>query len=150
MFRTLSFDSILGVLFALLGTAIVQQATGLHPLPGMNVGPGLFPTIVGGAMALLGAVLAVQGWLTKADPEDDAPKLFTWFAMGIVLAIIAVILAMPVLGFLVSGTLFAAAIVLLSGGRWLSALIFSPIATAAIYFLFTSALRVSLPHGILG
>lgn len=150
MFRTLPFDSILGVVFALLGAAIVQQATGLRPLAGMNVGPGLFPSIVGGGMALLGSVLAVQGWMTRCDPEDDAPRLLTWFAIGIVLAIIAVLLAMPVLGFLVSGTLFAAAIVLMSGGGWLSALIFSPVATAAIYFLFTSALRVSLPHGILG
>ncbi|WDR07229.1 tripartite tricarboxylate transporter TctB family protein [Devosia rhodophyticola] len=150
MSKSLPFDSILGVVFALFGAAIVQQSTGLQPLAGMIVGPGLFPTIVGSAMAVFGAVLAVQGWVTRTNQPENAPKLLTWFAAGVVVAIIAVILVMPYLGFLVSGTLFAALIVLISGGNWLSALIFSPIASTAIFYMFTSALRVPLPHGIFG
>jgi putative tricarboxylic transport membrane protein len=57
---------------------------------------------------------------------------------------------MPYLGFLVAGTLFSVGVVLLSGGKWLSAVIFSPIATTTIYFVFTAAMRVPLPRGILG
>ncbi|ODT66872.1 MAG: hypothetical protein ABS75_25130 [Pelagibacterium sp. SCN 63-23] len=143
-------DSALGVVFALGGAAILQQALTLPSLPGMNVGPGLFPSIVGTAIALLGIALAIQGWLTRDEPEEESPPLLTWFAVGIVVATIGVILLMPVLGFLVAGTLFSVVIVLMSGGGWLSALIFSPIATAVIYFLFTAVLRVPLPHGFLG
>lgn len=150
MFRLLPLDSILGALFVFMGVAIVQQATGLRPMAGMNVGPGLFPTIVGSGMAVFGTALTFQGWMNRHNSKDDGPKLLTWFAVGIVAATVAVILAMPYLGFLVSGTLFAAVIVLMSGGHWLSAVIFSPIAASVIYFLFTSALRVSLPHGIIG
>ena len=38
----------------------------------------------------------------------------------------------------------------MSGGRWLSAIIFSPIATYAIYAMFTYGFRVPLPRGLLG
>lgn len=143
-------DSALGVAFALGGAAILQQALNLPNIAGMNVGPGLFPSIVGGAMALMGIALAIQGWIVRDEPEDEAPPLVTWFAVGVLVATAAVILAMPVLGFLVAGTIFAFGIVLLSRGGWLSALIFSPIATAAIYCLFTLVLRVPLPRGLLG
>ena len=98
----------------------------------------------------MGIALTIQGWLVRDEPEEDAPPLVTWFAVGIVAAIAAVIFAMPYLGFLVAGTIFSVVIVLLSKGGWLSALIFSPIATATIYYLFTWAMRVPLPRGLLG
>lgn len=151
MTRAIPTDSILGLCFALGGAAIFAHALTLTPLPGMTVGPGLFPAIVGAGMALMGAALTIQGWLMRhAAAEADAPPLVTWFAVGIVAATAGVTAAMPYLGFLVAGAIYAAVIVLMSGGRWLAALIFSPIATASIYFLFTLALRVPLPRGLLG
>jgi putative tricarboxylic transport membrane protein len=150
MKRIIPMDSVLGLLFVLAGAAIFQQALNLHALPGMNVGPGLFPSIVGGAMAILGAGLVVQGWAQRNEPEEDAPPLFTWFAVGVVAAVIFAIVAMPLLGFIVTGAILSFVVVLMSGGGWLSGLIFSPIATGLIYFLFTAALRVPLPRGILG
>jgi len=151
MTRTLPTDSILGLCFTLGGAAIFAHALTLTPLPGMNVGPGLFPAIVGAGMALMGAALTIQGWLTRGiAAEGEAPPLITWFAVGIVVATAAVTFAMPYLGFLVAGTLYAVVIVLMSGGRWPAALIFSPIATATIYYLFTLALRVPLPRGLMG
>jgi putative tricarboxylic transport membrane protein len=143
-------DSALGVVFALGGAAILQQALTMQTLPGMNVGPGLFPSIVGAGMAIMGVALTIQGWVVRDTPEDEAPPLVTWFAIGVVASLVAVILAMPYLGFLVAGTLFSVGVVLLSGGKWLSAVIFSPIATTTIYFVFTAAMRVPLPSGILG
>ncbi|SFV38700.1 putative tricarboxylic transport membrane protein [Devosia crocina] len=150
MRRSIPIDSVLGVLFALGGAAILQQALTMQSLPGMNVGPGFFPSIVGGGMALLGIALAVQGWLVPDDPEEEAPPLATWFAVWIVMAIAAAIFAMPMLGFLIAGTIFSFAIVMLSRGGLVPALIFSPIATASVYFLFTLVLRVPLPRGLLG
>lgn len=150
MRQSFPLDSALGVIFALGGAAILQQALTMQSLPGMNVGPGLFPSIVGAGMAIMGVALAIQGWLVRDTPEDEAQPLVTWFAIATVVALAATILAMPYLGFLVAGTLFAAGIVLLSGGKWLSAVIFSPIAAATIYFTFTAIMRVPLPRGILG
>jgi putative tricarboxylic transport membrane protein len=148
--QTIPMDSALGVIFALGGAAILQQALTMHTLPGMNVGPGLFPSIVGSGMAIMGVALTIQGWIVRDTPEDDAPPLVTWFAVGIVAALVATILLMPHLGFLITSTLFAVAVVLMSGGRWRSAIIFSPIATGIVYFVFMSGFRVPLPRGILG
>lgn len=150
MRQSFTMDSVLGVIFALGGAAILQQALTMQPLPGMNVGPGLFPSIVGVGMAIMGVALAIQGWIQRGVPEDDAPPLVTWFAVGVVVALGVTILVMPYLGFLIAGTLFSVVIVLISGGKWLSAIIFSPIATAAIYYLFVTAMRVPLPRGLLG
>lgn len=150
MKQVIPMDSALGIIFALAGAAILQQALNMNTLPGMNVGPGLFPSIVGGGMAIMGAALTVQGWLERNLPEGDAPPLVTWFAAGVLAALIAVIVVMPHLGFLVAGTVFAATIVRMSGGNWVTALIFSPVATALIYFTFTELMRVPLPSGILG
>lgn len=150
MRQSFPLDSALGLIFALGGAAILQQALTMQSLPGMNVGPGLFPSIVGAGMAIMGVALTVQGWIVRNPPEDESQPLVTWFAIAIVGALAATILAMPYLGFLVAGTLFAAGIVLLSGGKWLSAVIFSPIAAAVIYFTFTAVMRVPLPRGILG
>lgn len=150
MRQSFPIDSAVGAVFALGGAAILQQALTMQALPGMNVGPGLFPSIVGAGMAIMGVALTIQGWIVRDAPEDAAQPLVTWFAIGVVLALAATTLAMPYLGFLVTGTIFAAVIVLMSGGKWLSALIFSPIATAGIYYLFMSGFRVPLPRGILG
>ncbi|HWV20658.1 MAG TPA: tripartite tricarboxylate transporter TctB family protein [Devosia sp.] len=150
MRQSFPMDSALGVVFALGGAAVLQQALAMPSLPGMNVGPGLFPSIVGAGMAIMGVALTIQGWIVRDTAEDEAQPLVTWFALGIVAALAAAILAMPYLGFLVVGTVFSFIVVLMSGGKWLSAVIFSPIATAGIYYLFMSGFRVPLPRGILG
>jgi len=151
MKSVIPMDSVLGVLFAAGGTAILINALGYAPIAGMVVGPGLFPTITGAGMALFGLILAVQGWLGRAAARaEPAEPLITLFAVGIVVAILVATLLMPMLGFLIAGTVFAAVIVLMSGGKWLSAIIFSPIATFAIYALFTYGFRVPLPRGLLG
>lgn len=150
MRQSFPMDSALGVVFALGGAAILQQALTMQALPGMNVGPGLFPSIVGAGMAIMGVALTIQGWMVRDTPEDEAQPLVTWFALAIVASLVATIFAMPFLGFLITGTIFSVVIVLMSGGKWLSAIIFSPIASASIYFLFMSGFRVPLPRGILG
>lgn len=150
---SIPIDSVLGLVFALLGAGILAEAQTLAPMRGMIVGPGLFPALVGGAMAMFGVVLAIQGWRSRAVAivgEDEQQPLVTWFAVGIVIVLAASIFVLPILGFLVGGTVLSIVIIFLSGGRWLSALIFSPIAAAAIYFTFTLALRVPLPRGLLG
>src|SRR5690606_12993094 len=97
------------------------------------VGPGLFPTITGAAMVIFGAVLAAQGWLAPAGglisgseepaetvldptPRQQRGRLDAWFIPLLLLAVAASIPLMPVLGFLITGTIFTAVIVILCGG----------------------------------
>jgi len=155
-------DVALGVVFALGGLFVLSQALTIRSMPGMPVGPGLFPTITGAAMALFGLVLAVQAWFAPETEEPllvsegseapPAPKssLLNPFALGILACVAASIVLIPVLGFLIAGTLLTFAVVLISGGRWLTALIFAPVATALVYAAFVYGFRVPLPHGFLG
>ncbi len=158
-------DIALGAAFTPGGLFILSQALSIHAMPGLPVGPGLFPTITGGAMAFFGLVLTVQGWLLTPDedapllPEESSgeqavlyapPNFFSPFVLGTLGCVLASILLMPLLGFLITGLLFTFAIVLLSGGKLPSALVFSPLAAIAIYAMFAYGFRVPLPRGILG
>lgn len=158
-------DMAIGGVFAVGGLVVLSQALAIQSMPGLPVGPGLFPTITGAAMALFGLVLVVQSWLTAPEEETSllpeeasgetaalyaAPKFFSPFVLGILGCVLASIFLIPTLGFLLTGLLFVFAIVLLSGGKLLTALIFSPIATIFIYAVFAYGFRVPLPRGILG
>jgi putative tricarboxylic transport membrane protein len=153
-------DMVMGLLFALLGVAVFWFALGYRNMPGMPVGAGLFPRIVGGGMVVFGLVLAIQGWLLRpavatagTAPADDplAPAALDWSYSALVLgAIIATIFLMPVLGFLITGFVFCVFIVRLSGGGWISALVFSPIMTGLTWLAFYNGFRVPLPRGLLG
>lgn len=158
-------DVALGLIFAAGGAFLAARASALPTMPGMHVGPGLFPFLTGAGMAIFGLVLAVQAWV--AGPADDVPLIpedaaeetapppatsgfFTPFVLGVLGCTAAAIVAMPVLGFLIAGTLFAFAVVLLSGGSLRAALVFSPIAAYAVHLIFVRGFRVPLPHGLLG
>ena len=161
-------DLALGAVFTLGGLFVLSQALAIQGMPGLPVGPGLFPTITGAAMALFGAILAVQSWMTNPSAEMDlvpeghapdgeeeieafkSPGFFSPFVLGILGATLASIFLMPVLGFLITGLIYTFVIVLLGGGRWLSALIFSPLAALTVYAMFAYGFRVPLPRGLLG
>lgn len=151
-------DVVLGLIFICVGAVAFSLAMGYRNMPGMPVGPGFFPRIVAGGMVLFGLVLVLQGWLARPvlaeGPSDDDPLArggLDWTYAGLLLgAIVATIFLMPVLGFLVTGFIFCVFIVRLSGGNWLSALIFSPVMTYLTYLAFHNGFRVPLPRGILG
>lgn len=158
-------DVAIGLCFAAGGAFLAIQALALPTMPGMPAGPGLFPLLTGAGMVLFGLVLAFQAWV--AGPSDDLPlihgevagepaphadrrRLFSPFVLGVLGCTAAAILVMSWLGFLITGVLFTFAIVLMSGGTLRAAIVFSPIAAAAIFLLFSRGFRVPLPHGILG
>lgn len=157
-------DFVISILFTLVGGYVLAGALQMKAMPGMAVGPGLFPSVTGGAMFLLGLVMLVQTWLKRNvlppqeplyDPSvngDDEPETLIdrLYNPLLLLAILAVILLMPVLGFLITGTIFVVAMVLLGGGSWLQAIIFGLIMTGLTYALFVYGLRVPVPAGLWG
>lgn len=157
-------DLVISILFTLVGSYVLAGALQMKAMPGMAVGPGLFPSVTGGAMLLLGVAMLVQTWLHRdvaptQDPlqepsiaGDDEPETLIdrLYNPLLLLAILAVILLMPVLGFLITGTIFVVAMVLLGGGSWLQAVIFGLIMTGLTYALFVYGLRVPVPAGLWG
>ncbi|HUG61920.1 MAG TPA: tripartite tricarboxylate transporter TctB family protein [Methylomirabilota bacterium] len=153
-------DLSLGLVFLAFGLFIVVQAMGFRDMPSLPVGPKLFPTITGSAMAFFGAILALQAWFGLAEiddrmvddsePQSAEGRWSVPFIPGLLSTIGLAIVAMPWLGFLITGTILTALLVRLGGGGWIAAAVFSPFATLAVYGLFVYGLRVPLPHGLLG
>lgn len=157
-------DLVISILFTLVGGYVLAGALQMKAMPGMAVGPGLFPSVTGAAMLLLGLVMLLQTWLKRnvlpsQEPlydesviGDDEPETLIdrLYNPLLLLAILAVILLMPVLGFLITCTVFVVAMVLLGGGSWMQAVIFSVVMTGLTYALFVYGLRVPVPAGLWG
>jgi putative tricarboxylic transport membrane protein len=148
-------DFVIGLAFAGLGSAIVIVASGFRTFPGMAVSSGLFPKITGAGMIVFGIVLALTTARTarrrlpapRVDQDAGGQPLPTRYAMAVAIALLVLIVAMPLIGFLASGFLFSAFLVWLGGGRLQGALAFALLATMAVYLVFTYGLRVPLPRG---
>ena len=139
----------LAVFWLVLGLAIASEATKLG-LYGM-FGPdrGFFPFLAGVLMSLaaLGLLVSKGAWVPADRPfwEDRTAA----FRVGvIVVSLGAIILALPHLGFLLSGILLAPLMIRLAGGvTWLFATLIGICATVAIHVLFVVLLNQSLPIG---
>ena len=139
-----------------LGVYMVIETRNIAGMPSYaQVGPGLFPNIVGGALIVLGTVLgwhaAWGGWRhVPLDPEDHGSP--NWRATLIISA--AVLVQMALIGwagFILTGiflyTLIARAF---GSSRLLADLGVATTLAAVVFYLFTKVLGLSLPEGLLG
>lgn len=147
-------DLVIGLAFAGLGTAIFIVASGFRTIPGMAVSSSLFPKITGTGMIVFGLVMALAAArnmrrlpASQIARNAGGPALPTRYAIAVIGALLALIFAMPLTGFLASGFVFSAVLVRLGGGRWPGAVVFALLATVAVYLVFTHGLRVPLPRG---
>jgi len=97
-------DFLAGLLFLFFGLAALVLARDYPFGSSMRMGPGYFPTILGGLLSLLGAVVLVRGLLVRGEPLGrfalaptvlilSAVALFalTVERLGIVLSVILVV-----------------------------------------------------------
>jgi putative tricarboxylic transport membrane protein len=136
------------------GIAVAGYAQTLPPMPGQPIGPSLFPTVIGVALALAGGVLALSGlkqrdtrWL-ELDAWTRTPRALARVAL-VIIVLIAYTLVVDALGFLITGGLFLSVLFAAFGTRrgWIL-----PIAigvTVAIHYAFYTVLGVPLPWGVL-
>jgi putative tricarboxylic transport membrane protein len=144
----------------ILGAVAVYIWEGLnipqyYSLPGVP-GPTVFPIILGTAMA--GAALwlmIVPGRqaeekrrLSAADRRRGLQARWRFYLMWGLL--IAYVFLLPLLGFLIcSAVLLSAFFFLLGERRWYLGISIACVFSLGIYFLFTKALQINLPMGIL-
>lgn len=157
-------DLVISILFALVGAYVLVGSMELKAMPGMAVGPGLFPAVTGAGMLFFGLVMLAQTWMGRGtdaseelaveEPIDDDGGPITLidrlYNPLLLLAILALIIFMPILGFLVTAMIFTVAMVLLGGGRWLPAIVFGAVMTGLTYALFVYGLRVPVPVAMWG
>ena len=76
-----------GVLFAVFGAAVLIYAQQYDLGTATQMGPGYFPSLLGGLLMLLGAIAIVQGWRRAAPVAIGAwPAIPTLFILAGVLA----------------------------------------------------------------
>ncbi|MEC9482453.1 MAG: tripartite tricarboxylate transporter TctB family protein [Halomonas sp.] len=140
-------DRIFGILMLVLAVAYGWGATQFpEPFGGSEaVGPETFPKVIAGVLALSSLYLIV-----KPDPDNAWPKGRTALELIIaVLVLIAYTLLLEPLGFIVSTLLAVGTLCWRMGAPPVRAYVTGGVAGIVVFALFTYALDLALPLGVL-
>ena len=146
-----STDIATGVFLAVLGLTAAVASTGIDEGAGGQLHPRTFPMILGGLMAIGGAVLAVQAAVAKSGgakaiawPGRDGRKLLL-IAMASLVFYVAI---SQVLGFVISSLIFVPGFIRYFGrySYWVAGSCALGLA-AFIYLVFIRLLQLTLPIG---
>lgn len=156
-------DRITGLALIALGGAAYYGGSLLPPVPGQQVGPNVFPMVVGGGLAACGALIALRVGATLEEEAEadlaahsDAPApvapspawLKAFQTLLPPLLLMFYVLVVDRIGFILT----AFTIILLTsfamGARWKLALPLALIAPFGVHLIFYKLLRVPLPVGL--
>jgi putative tricarboxylic transport membrane protein len=148
-------DAVFGLLFVVLGAAVLFAVQGYPRIPGQQVGPALFPGLIACGLCAGGVLLMVKGWRERATVpwlrgEDwvRSPRHLLAFAV-LLGSIVFYMAASEKLGFLPVAVLVLGANFRMLGVPWGRAALIAVIAALLIHFAFYKLLRVPLPWGVL-
>lgn len=132
---------------AVIGSTTIWVSSGLNSgARGESIGPGWWPTVLGGSI-ILGAVAVTIAALRHPDSVEDQRVSGHGLArLGAVIALIVVYgISWHYFHFVLVTGLFLSALIFITGGRGVKALVVFPLVTTAIlYGLFAMLLRVPL------
>ncbi|WP_229071084.1 tripartite tricarboxylate transporter TctB family protein [Actinoplanes sp. DH11] len=113
------------------------------------VGPAAAPTLLGILLGTTGLLLAVQGARSaRTAPESALEKRRLWRLAGLVGALIAFALLLPIMGYVVSSTaLFTAAALLLGAPHPARVVAYGWTVAVAAFLIFDRLIGLSLPAG---
>jgi putative tricarboxylic transport membrane protein len=157
-------NRVTGVGLAILGAAAAYGGWLLPPVPGQQVGPNVFPMVIGIGLVLCGLAIAagIGSSFEEAEevvgaedgshvaPEQVAPIPYAAFKTAVP-PILLLFYAFTVdwLGFVPTAAVMVAAACFALGGNWRTALPLALLAPPAVHLVFFKLLRVPLPGGLL-
>ncbi|MBR0681330.1 tripartite tricarboxylate transporter TctB family protein [Roseomonas eburnea] len=153
-------DRITGGFLVLLGALAFWGGSRLPAVPGQDVGPAVFPMVVGGGLALCGALIVLGIGHSFEDEETEpveaheglARWLGAWRALAAFVPpalLLFYVLASEALGFLPTAFVMVAVAALSLGASPRLALAMAVAAPPVVHLVFYKLLRVPLPAGIL-
>jgi hypothetical protein len=143
-------DRISGIVFMLIGAAVLvaslRYPVGTLPKPG----GGFFPLLAAALLLALSAVFTFQSFTRRpvvvpAAEQGPGSKALRRIAFGVA-ALVAYRYLIPVVGFAPSTALFIFALSrFLENASWKRSLIFALATAAASYYLFQVVLKIQMP-----
>ncbi len=147
-------DVIAGASMAGFSALIYGMTKALPEGAGPGLAPASFPRALAVFIGALSIVLVVQGLAAGCKEDDDKPLFGPLFARMLLffVALVIYILIIPKIGYTASTAafLFSSFLMLspgLSAGRVAAGLVFSIIAAAAVFYIFSIFLGVPLIEG---
>jgi putative tricarboxylic transport membrane protein len=148
-------DALIGLAVVVLAGVILWQASSFPPMPGQDVGPALFPTLIAVGLAVCAAALIWNG--LRRLRSEPAIELSDWMRsprlalnLLIVIAGVAFYIAFAErLGFLIAAPIVLTVLLITLGTRWWLALVVALAVSFAMHYIFYSFLKVPLPWGLL-
>lgn len=148
-------DAVFGAVFLALSLLVLWSIQGYPKIPGQNVGPAAFPGVAASILAVCSLLLIVQGvrsrdgapWFQRGA-WMSAPRQLIAFAITVA-GLLLYVLASEKLGFLITGVLMLASLMLALRVRLITAVVVAVVATLVIHIAFYKGLRVPLPWGVL-
>jgi putative tricarboxylic transport membrane protein len=157
-------DGVTGGFLAALGGVTVYGASFLPPIPGQQIGPSIFPTVVGAGLILCGLLIALGiGRRFEDEAEADlashqdasapaaAPPM--WLAAVRTLvpigAILFYVLTVNTLGFVAVAALMVGVTAYALRASLSLSLVMAVLAPPCVHLVFYKLLRVPLPDGLL-
>lgn len=157
-------DRLTGGFLVLLGAAAAYGGSRLPPVPGQQIGPAVFPMVVGIALMICGVLIALHvGRSFEEEAEADIAEhggeavaeiqAHSWWERlrpllppGLILFYV---FAVERLGFVPTGFVIVLTAALAFGARLQMAVLTAIVAPPIIHLIFFKLLRVPLPDGLL-
>ena len=161
-------NRVTGLFLVGLGSVAAYAGSRLPPVPGQEIGPEVFPMVVGTSLAICGALIAAgvgSRFEEEADaeaarlsehvedaPAADMPPASRWRELKVLIPpalLISYAYVVDSLGFLPTSALVVLASSLVLGARLRLALPLAVFGSLGINLVFSQLLRVPLPSGLL-
>ena len=148
-------DIVNGVLTAAAGIAIFIKARTFPAIRGQRFGASFFPSVVGGALAIAGLVLAFSSVLRKKvkpwvsmSPEIQSPRGIVNFVLIFASGLFYIFVSQYI-GFIVTIFIIVFFLQLRFGVKWLPSLFTALGCSFGFYAVFAVVLRVPLQYTVI-
>jgi putative tricarboxylic transport membrane protein len=153
-------DRVTGLFLVALGGASAYGGWLLPPVPGQQIGPNVFPMVIGFGLMLCGALIALgighrfeeEVELEPPAPGTELPEQPGWGKGLLALVppglLLFYVFAVDRLGFVVTAAAMVFTTAMALGARVRLALPVAILAPLAVHLIFSKLLRVPLPAGL--
>lgn len=148
-------DTILGLLFACIGLAVLATVAGYPSMAGQDVGPALFPGVAAALLVVFGLTLALgrparqSGRRLVALGDWTQSPRHVLAGLSVVIGCAVYALFSTTLGFLVLGPIALLVWHLAFGVGLKTSILSAVLATLGFWAIFYKGLGVPLPWGLL-